>query len=230
MNESLFTPTTNTRFEIDEAEAERRLIELEPIAKLAHLYSRVQRATRMSDGSFETDGDHVVQLQIIALAYVSKYHPEIDAGKLTIYLLLHDLVEAIVGDTCTLGADEAVLSAKDDREAAGMIELEAIFRDFPELIGYLHDYESIRNPEAAFGKGFDKLTPGYLHVDDEGATLRELGVESYEQILEAASASDARLEVYADAFQDVITMRKMQHRRVARIAFGAMADESATIS
>ena len=230
MNESSFTLTTNTRFEIDETEAERRLTELEPIAKLAHLYSRVERATRVSDGSHETDGDHVVQLQIIALAYASKYHPEIDAGKLTIYLLLHDLVEAIVGDTCTLGADEAVLSSKDDREAAGMIELEAILRDFPELMSYLHDYESIRDTEAAFGKGFDKLTPGYSHVDDKGVTLRELGVESYDQIIEAASASDARLEVYAAAFQDVIIMRKVQHRRVARAAFGAINGESVTLS
>lgn len=230
MNESLSTLTTNTRFEIDEAEAERRLVELEPIAQLAHVYSRVKRATKMPDGSYETDGDHAVQLQLVALAYVTKYHPEIDAGRLTIYLLLHDIIEAIVGDISTLGADEAFLRAKDERETSGMSELRAIFRDFPIVIVYLDDYEQIRDSEAALGKGLDKLMPGYSHIDNGGEVIRTQGIHTYEQIVQGTAAADRRLEQYASAYQDVIIMRKVQHRRVARVAFDAVSDEHATIS
>lgn len=212
----------NTRFEITEVEADRRIDELLPIARLGHLYSRVRRGIVMDDGTFETDGDHVVQLQLMSLAYVSKYHPELDPGRLMILLLVHDLREAIVGDTPTLGLNEQQLAEKDRLEASAMQELMDICKDFPVLIDYLEAYESFSSPEANFGKAFDKLTPGYSHFHDRGATLRRLyDVHSHEDLVAATEASDARLEQYAAGFQDIIAMRKALHRKVGHAAFGA---------
>lgn len=61
--------------------------------------------------------------------------------------------------------------------------------------------------------------PGFSHTNDGGAMIRSLGFTSYQQLEEGSAAGTARLEVYAQAFQDVIMMRQQQLRRVARVAF-----------
>lgn len=221
MSEISPTPPKN----INEAEARRRLDELAPVSKLAHEYSRVERGTEFKDGKPETDGDHVVHLGMLGVAYALKYRPDLDPGRIALYFLFHDLDEAKAGDTPTLGADAEMLKAKDLREAEGRRQIEEILQDFPEFIALLRSLHNLEAVEDEFGKAFDKLAPGYLHEETEGRTLRKHGVTNREELYAAVKATDEKMRGYTAQHEDVMAMRLAAHERVADQVFGERDSE-----
>lgn len=204
---------------INQSEARRRLDELVPVSQLAHEYSRVERGTEHKDGAPETDGDHVVHLGMLALAYALKYRPDLDPGRVALYVLLHDVDEAKVGDTPTIGASAEALAAKDAREAEGRQQIEAQLKDFPELIALMHSLHNLEQPEDEFGKAFDKLVPGYMHAETDGRTVRKYGIANREELLSAVAATDEKMQRYTADHPDIMQMRLAGHERVAEQAF-----------
>lgn len=90
------------------------------LADLVLAFGRVNRATRHPDGVRpESDAEHTLMLAFAALT-LADHHPEwgLDAGRLAILALVHDLPEVYVGDTNTargLSADEAAAKARRER-------------------------------------------------------------------------------------------------------------------
>lgn len=204
---------------ISDDEARMRLEELDIISVLAHAYSRVKRATEHDDGSAETDGDHVVHLGLLTIAYATKYRPDLDPGKLALYILLHDIDEAIYGDVSTLGADEAALQKKYAQEAKAREVIRSRLASFPALLEILEDIDTHTLPEYRFAKAFDKIAPGFTHALNHGSALAKHNIGSYEDIIAGTAATDERMRQYAYDYPDVLAMRRLSHVRVAESSF-----------
>jgi 5'-deoxynucleotidase YfbR-like HD superfamily hydrolase len=205
---------------IDRTEARRRIDELEAAFKLGHQYARVERGTVMPDGKPETDGEHAISLAIIATAYAMKYHPELNHYEVFFYCVMHDIDEFKFGDTPTIGATEETFRVKDLEEAEAAVERSKILSAFPEFNALIDQLSDLKKPENAFGKGFDKLAPGYMHADNNGQALKETyGVYSLDDLLEATRATDEKMYKYAANFVDVLALRQEMHYKVAGESF-----------
>lgn len=74
------------------------------VARLALKFARVNRVTLHEDGIRpESDTDHTVMLSIAACALADAlYKDSLDLGKVAQFAIVHDLVEAHVGDVNTI--------------------------------------------------------------------------------------------------------------------------------
>ena len=202
--------------------ARQRIEELVPAVDLSYSYARVERATLMPDGAFETDGEHGVSLAIIATAYAMKYYPQLDPYKVFFYGVMHDVDEFLHGDTPTVGATKELFAQKDAEEAEAAEARAHILRDFPEFNALIDGLADLSVAENAFGKAFDKLAPGYTHSYNEGQVLKErYGIDSFEAMLQSVAMTDEKMLSYATRFVDLIAMRREMHVRVGEQAFKA---------
>lgn len=205
---------------IDSPEARRRLEELDPAFEMGHQYARVERATLMPDGEFETDGEHIASLGMICLAYASKYRPDLDPYKLSFYILFHDLDEYLYGDESSLGISPEQYDAKVIKEQKAAEERKLRLADFPEFMKLLDTLSDLSIPEFAFAKAFDKLAPSFTHLANDGIVIREhYGYTSADDIIEGNRTVFEKMEQYAAEFQDVIAMKRATIRRIADVAF-----------
>lgn len=150
-----------------------QLAKLVELARLCLQLGRVNRATCHEDGIRpESDTDHTVMLGIVGCAFAEQFAPELDRGLVAQFALVHDFVEAIAGDTVTLGAAPRDLAAKHQREAAALAQLAGEFAGvFPWLPAQIAAYESQASPEARFIKVLDKVLPPLTHLLNRGGAL-----------------------------------------------------------
>lgn len=146
---------------------------------LAHIVDRfmdVPRATMRHDRA-ETDGEHTLRLQFIAVSYAARFHPELDLGKISLYALIHDFVEVYAGDVNSLKASPDAIAQKALTEKAAFGRLEHELGEvWPDLIDRLRRYEELEDPEARFVKCFDKCDPSFTHHANGGQALMNMGL------------------------------------------------------
>lgn len=159
------------------------------LARLALQFGRTDRITFHEDGRTpESDTDHTVMLGLVACAFaanVNKQRPiaqdqplPLDLGLVAQFALVHDLAEALCGDTNTLNISEAGRHDKEVREAAARAEIARRFSaSLPWVPAMLERYERLEDPEARFIKVLDKVLPKITHLLNGGATLQEHGVD-----------------------------------------------------
>lgn len=146
----------------------------EKILELASLVldlGRVDRKTSHQDGEYpESDTDHTVMLGILAATLGSKLYKDLNIGRVTEFALVHDLVEAYVGDTPTLlGVGEEFFKEKEAREAAALEKIKATFGDMmPWVHETIEAYERLDTKEARFVKVLDKIIPKLTIVLNKG--------------------------------------------------------------
>ena len=212
--------TSMEKTNIDSHEARKRINGLEPVVGMAYAYARVERATVMPDGKYETDAEHAVSLAVIATAYAMKYHPELDPYKVFFYCVMHDVDEFLHGDTPTIGATAELFAKKDQEEAEAARERAQILKDYPEFNKLVDELSDLTIAENAFGKAFDKIAPGYTHAHNKGQALRErYGIDSMETLLESVKLTDEKMYTYASQFVDVLALRQEMHKKVYEDAF-----------
>ncbi len=148
----------------------RQAIEL---GKLTLALGRVNRATFHEDGRRrETDTDHTVMLGIIACAHCPDH---LDRGLVAEYALVHDLVEAKVGDTNSFDISVEAKIAKDIREAKALEQLCREFIDVLWLVQRIDEYETQVEPEARFIRFLDKAMPKITHALNGCVTYKAMG-------------------------------------------------------
>lgn len=155
------------------------------LGRLILKFGRVDRVTLHPDGErVETDTDHTVMLAVLAPALVVKWRhmdmfpPSLDLnlGLLVQYAIVHDLVEAECGDTCSVGITPDAARDKAHREAMALIKIRGDFAGkFPWLVWTLQAYEDQHDPESRFIKYLDKVLPKITHSLNGGAALKRLG-------------------------------------------------------
>ena len=189
---------------------------------LAHIVDRfmdVPRATMRHDRA-ETDGEHTLRLQFIAVSYAARFHPELDLGKISLYALIHDFVEVYAGDVNSLKASPDAIAQKalTEKVAFGRLEHE-LGEVWPDLIDRLRRYEELEDPEARFVKCFDKCDPSFTHHANGGQALMNMGLIDYGEFKELCERVRVRMAEYAYEFPDVMALREELIARVARTAY-----------
>ncbi len=125
---------------------------IQDIVKLSELLGemgKVKRATHLPNGEPESDSHHSFSLALIAYHIAKHECPELDADKVMLFALCHDLLEIITGDDDTLHFTAEQHAAKQANEEMALKEFDEIFAKYPELKNAMHEYDGLDTPEAA---------------------------------------------------------------------------------
>ncbi len=154
---------------------------IQEIVKLSELLGemgKVKRATHLPNGEPESDSHHSFSLALIAYHIAKNDCPELDADKVMLFGLCHDLLEIITGDYDTLHFTRDQHAAKHADEKMALKEFDEIFAKYPELKNAMHEYDRLDSPEAASVFVLDKActTWTWLHHNDleTHKTVREI--------------------------------------------------------
>jgi putative hydrolases of HD superfamily len=203
-----------TRRSVDSAGASREAIandlprDVQLLQKLEEL-KHISRQNPVGDGSRkELVGEHswYIALAVILLA---RYSPvPIDAGRAVLLAVVHDVVEAFVGDTFAFGS--GVVDQKE-REERGMAAMRQTFSDChaaAELADLWDEYEAQATPEAKFVKGLDAFVPILLNFTAiESSSWKEHGVEA-EKVLKRLGRVEEHIGGLADINKAMIANAK----------------------
>lgn len=129
------------------------------VATLAQWLALAPRATVLHTGDPESVTDHTVALAWLAVAICP---PRLNVGRVALFAVVHDLLEAVTGDTNTLIATPDQRRAKDAEELAALAALRG--RVPGQLLAVVDAYEAQEEPEACFVKVLDKLVPRLCHL------------------------------------------------------------------
>lgn len=191
-----------------------------PLDILSNRYADVKRATLDREGRQETDARHAIHVMKLAVPYALEYYPGLDSGKIAVYALIHDLVEAYADDVSSLGITAEQKLAKDLAEAQAIETLKMEYgHAWPELVRLVEDYESLHEPEARFNKTFDKLDPGFTHFYSQGHQLKTRYNFTRETFLDAIRETTRRMAEYAGEFHVLMDDREELTRRIADLAY-----------
>lgn len=150
-----------------------RLLEFQ---RLLLQFQAIERRIHVPPGTaaLENDSEHSYGLAMIGW-YLAQYFPELDRDRIIRIALAHDIIEIHAGDTYSY-SEQHILDDKETREKLALEQLEADWRDFPEMLEAIHDYKAKDSPEAKFVYALDKLHPALIDYTNEGRGWRELGI------------------------------------------------------
>lgn len=148
------------------------------LGKLALAFGRVNRATFHEDGVRpETDTDHTVMLGIISVqvAYDLGWG-RYERGMVAQYVMVHDLVEAKVGEVNSFDISSEAKAYKDWAEAKALGELKDEFGESGRwLIHLIVLYEKQVEPEARLVRYLDKAMPKITHFLNGCFSIKRMG-------------------------------------------------------
>ena len=197
----------------------QRVDDLMRFSGLVNTIMEVQRAT-LRENRPETDGEHTLHLQFIAVVYAARYHPELDIGKIALYALVHDFVEAYAGDVNSLSATVDELELKDAQEKIAFDRLQKELGEvWPEFISLIHNYETLVDAEARFVKCFDKCDPAFTHYTNQGEALHRMGITNQEDFERATQRVGDRMAHYSTEFPEVLEVRQELLKRVSDVTY-----------
>lgn len=129
----------------------------------------------------DNDAEHSWSLALMACALAPEVNAKLDVGKVTIYAVVHDLVEVYAGDTSVWSKPEE-LATKAKREADALKQISKNFAAFPNLVQNIEDYETKANPEAKFVYALDKFLNLLNLYEDRGYFYRDLRKLTKEEV------------------------------------------------
>lgn len=138
--------------------------------KLLVPYMRIRRDMPFPEEPWrmETDGEHAFSLAMVAISLNERLNLRLDAGKIAMYALTHDLVEVHAGDL-SVKADESDHAQKAAREEEAYKIIE---QDFAEIFPWVHkiiaEYEAKSDKESQFVYAVDKYMGALGWLAGEG--------------------------------------------------------------
>jgi putative hydrolase of HD superfamily len=142
-------------------------------------FQDVIRAFYLPRGAKENDVEHSYHLAMMAWYLNSAGELGYDTDLVIKYALLHDLVEAYVGDVHAFDAEGR--RGKEERESAAVLRFEAEFPEARDMTPIMAGYMARADKESQFVFALDKLMPMIMIYLDNGRTWREDGF-GFEQI------------------------------------------------
>ncbi len=139
---------------------------IQEIIKLSELLGEmgnVKRATKLPNHEDESDSHHSFSLALISYHIVTAKCPELNANKVMLFALCHDLLEIITGDENTLHYTPEQHAAKHAKEVEAQRVFDEMFANYPELKQAMYDYEKLDTPEAATVFILDKASTTWTH-------------------------------------------------------------------
>ena len=168
-------------------------------------------------GRAENVAEHSCMLAFVATVIAEKYYPKLDANLISRFAVIHDVVEAYVGDTPTHDITAEGLKEKEAKEQQGLAQLRKDYAELSSFVKLVEQYEAQELAEARFVRVIDKWTPVLVHFADEGATLRSY-TDPQELVEDYKPRADKLKKDYPE-FTELITVREDLTRAAAEYLF-----------
>jgi 5'-deoxynucleotidase YfbR-like HD superfamily hydrolase len=190
----------------------------------SRLTAEQRTRTYHPDGRRENVAEHGFMLAKVAVALADELYPWLDRGKVAIYSIDHDDVEAYVGDTPT---DSIAGHDKDEKKRREAFGEDRLVSEYVELSpGYVQDVVEYENQvvyEAQFVRIVDKMMVLLIHLPNHGDSLRQN--YSYQQCLTDIEATERELLEQYPHFIELIQIRSQLARHVLTEVFQMEGDE-----
>jgi len=184
-------------------------------ALASRLVAEQRTRTTHPDGRRENVSEHSHMLAKVAYALACNMYPRLDRGKVVMYAILHDDVEAYVGDTPTDRITSEERMAKKERETLGARQLMTEFETLmPEYAVSVAKYEAQREPEARFVRVVDKIMTLLIHIPNEGRQLKKNW--TFAALTAATIESAERLTMEYPEYDELIVVRTEIAMYIAR--------------
>lgn len=171
------TPKVDQKFLYTIPKVNRKLSKGARVAiEMAALASRLVLIERTRcvhpDGKPENVAEHSLMLAKVAPELAHILYPNLDENLVARFAVLHDDVEAYVGDTATDILANLDQAAKEARESAGLEQLRQEYAHMPSYVRLIEQYETQSASEARFVRAVDKLMVLFIHLPNTGAVLK----------------------------------------------------------
>ena len=139
----------------------------------------IMRQTHLSyNERKENDAEHSWHLAIMAYLLKEYANEEVDACKVMIMCLIHDVVEVYAGDTYCY--DEVGKQSQKQREDEAKEKIFSLLPidQYKEFIALFDEFEENKTPEARFAHVLDRLQPLLLNHSNEGRDWKEHDIKA----------------------------------------------------
>lgn len=168
-----------------------------------------------ADGRPENVAEHCFLLTKVAVLLADAYYPDLDYGKIALYAMVHDDVEAYAGDTSTDPTSNVDYAEKHQRETYALEQLITDYKPLSDTYsGYVASYEQQADPEARFVRMVDKVVVATQAFFDDGAVIKKH--YTYEQFVAFQIERANQWTKEYPEFDDVITIRTELQMYLAR--------------
>lgn len=177
------------------------------------------------DNRAENVAEHSQMVAMVAPELARELYPQLDQNLVARFGMVHDVIEAYVGDTATdmlAGHSEAT---KEELETMGLEQLCREYAHMPGFVDIVRRYEKQDEPEARFVRAVDKLMVMLIHFANNGETLRSL--YTYESFLQNEAALLKRDAYKYGEFSEIIELRRELGQLLADRFLSNIADSSA---
>lgn len=139
------------------------------VDKLKAIYRRA--LIKADNNRFENSAEHSWHISIMANVLAPYAEDSVDMSRVTLMLLIHDIVEIDAGDAFAFDT-ESVLAQQPEKESAAA---NRIFGLLPEhqgekFISLWHEFEQAETPDACFAKAMDRVLPLIQNMQNEGGS------------------------------------------------------------
>lgn len=146
--------------------------QIEFILELDKLKAVYRKALIKADHNrYENSAEHSWHISLTAHILAPYVNDAVNISRVTLMLLIHDIVEIDAGDTFAFD-HQAVLGEQADKES------EAAYRIFgllpasqrEKFISLWHEFELAETPDAQFAKAMDRVLPLIQNMQNEGGS------------------------------------------------------------
>jgi putative hydrolase of HD superfamily len=132
---------------------------------------------------YENSAEHSWHIALTAHVLAPYANEDVDISRVTLMLLIHDIVEIDAGDTFAFD-HHAVLGEQSAKENAAA---HRIFGLLPEsirskFISLWHEFELAETPDAQFAKAMDRILPLIQNMQNEGGSWAQHKVAKHQVI------------------------------------------------
>ena len=114
----------------------------------------------------ENDIEHSLTVALLCWYIHDRHQLELDISKILKYAITHDFVERYAGDVNTF-ASQKEREQKVVNEQVSLERLSAEYKDFPDMVSSMQEYESKKDEESNFVWTVDKMQ-GMIMGDMDG--------------------------------------------------------------
>ncbi|REL30381.1 HD domain-containing protein [Thalassotalea euphylliae] len=146
--------------------------QLDFILELDKLKAVYRRALIKTDNNrFENSAEHSWHIALTAHVFAPYAEDKVDISRVTLMLLLHDIVEIDAGDTFAFD-EKAILAEQSDKEIAAANRIFGLLPDTQKeyFTALWHEFEQAETPDASFAKAMDRILPLIQNMKNDGGS------------------------------------------------------------
>ncbi|MDM7862312.1 HD domain-containing protein [Alteromonas sp. ASW11-36] len=142
-----------------------------------------QALVKCDNNRFENSAEHSWHIAMTAHTLKDYAQEPIDIGRVTLMLLLHDIVEIDAGDTFAF-AEPHELDGQEDKELAAANRIFGLLPEaqFNSVKQTWQEFEAAQTPDARFAKAMDRILPLLQNMQNGGGSWARHNVKKSQVI------------------------------------------------